>query len=96
MKKVHKGIQVLHPTQEKRAIPLQIEQLAQADRWLEEAIVAACLKNDRRTELRHLRNRALLLLGFWRGFRGDELTRLRAEHVELVSGQEDELLMSKP
>ncbi|MFC7519030.1 site-specific integrase [Herbaspirillum sp. GCM10030257] len=41
----------------------------------------------RGAELRHLRNRALLLLGFWRGFRGDELTRLRAEHVEVVPGQ---------
>ncbi len=28
-----------------------------------------------------------MLLGFWRGFRGDELTRLRVEHVEAVSGQ---------
>lgn len=38
-------------------------------------------------ERRHLRNRALLLLGFWRGIRGDELTRLRLEHVEVEPGQ---------
>ncbi|MFC7518597.1 site-specific integrase [Herbaspirillum sp. GCM10030257] len=87
MKKVFKGVQVLHPAQEKRAKPVQIEQLAQVDRWFEEAIVVAGTKNDRRAALRYLRNRALLLLGFWRGFRGDELTRLRAEHVEVIPGQ---------
>jgi integrase len=37
--------------------------------------------------LRHLRDRALLMMGFWRGFRGDELTRLEAQHIEVVSGQ---------
>ena len=36
---------------------------------------------------RHLRNKALPLLGFWRGFRGDELTRLRIEHVDVVPGE---------
>ncbi|MEC4722763.1 tyrosine-type recombinase/integrase [Noviherbaspirillum sp. CPCC 100848] len=87
VKKVLKGVQVLHPAQEKRAKPLQLEQLAQVDHWLATAIAEAKAKNDRRAELRHLRNRALLLLGFWRGFRGDELTRLRAEHVEIVPGQ---------
>jgi integrase len=87
VKKVFKGIQVLHPAQEKRAKPLQIEQLAQVDHWLETAIGEAKAKNDRRAERRHLRNRALLLIGFWRGFRGDELTRLLAEHVEVVPGQ---------
>lgn len=87
VKKVFKGIQVLHPAQEKRAKPLQLEQLAQVDRWLEEAISAARTVSDQAAERRHLRNRALLLLGFWRGFRGDELTRLRAEHVEVVPGQ---------
>lgn len=37
--------------------------------------------------LRHLRDRALILLGFWRGFRGDELLRLRIEHLETVPGE---------
>ncbi|WP_194726236.1 tyrosine-type recombinase/integrase [Noviherbaspirillum malthae] len=50
VKKVLRGVQVLHPSQEKRAKPLQLD-------------------------------------GFWRGFRGDELTRLQAEHVEIVPGQ---------
>jgi len=87
VKKVFKGIQVLHPAREKRARPLQIEQLAQVDRWIESAMAAARADSNRGAELRHLRNRSLLLLGFWRGFRGDELTRLRAEHVEVMPGQ---------
>ncbi|WP_235548334.1 site-specific integrase [Noviherbaspirillum sp. Root189] len=87
VRKVFKGIQVLHPAQEKRAKPLQLEQLAAVDQWLEAAIVTAKTNNDRGGQLRYVRNRALLLLGFWRGFRGDELTRLRAEHVEVVPGQ---------
>src|SRR5690606_6155575 len=32
-------------------------------------------------QLRHLRNRTLVLLGFWRGFRSDELGRLCVEHI---------------
>lgn len=87
VKKVFKGIQVLHPAREKRAKPLQIEQLSQVDRWIASSIAAARADNNRGAELRHLRNRSLLLLGFWRGFRGDELTRLRAEHVEVMPGQ---------
>jgi integrase len=87
VRKVFKGIQVLHPAQQKRAKPLQLEQLAAVDRWLEAAIVTAKRNKDRGAQLRYVRNRALLLLGFWRGFRGDELTRLRAEHVEVVPGQ---------
>jgi integrase len=87
VKKVFKGIQVLHPAREKRAKPLQIEQLSQVDRWIASSIAAARAGNNRGAELRHLRNRSLLLLGFWRGFRGDELTRLRAEHVEVMPGQ---------
>ncbi|WP_194725032.1 hypothetical protein [Noviherbaspirillum malthae] len=55
--------------------------------WLENAIAAPKKKNDRGTEVRYLQTRALLLLGFWRGFRSDELIRLRAEHGEIVPGK---------
>ncbi|MBC3871701.1 site-specific integrase, partial [Undibacterium oligocarboniphilum] len=41
---------------------------------------------NRAAELRHTRDRALLLLGFWRGFRGDELTRLQVEYIEVSPG----------
>lgn len=87
VRKVLKGIQTLHPAQEKRARPFQLEQLEQVARWLEHEIEAARDASDRTSELRHTRNLALLLLGFWRGFRGDELTRLQVEHVQVVPGE---------
>jgi hypothetical protein len=34
--------------------------------------------------VRYLRDRSLILLGFWRGFRGDELVRLSVEHLEFI------------
>lgn len=82
-----RGIQTLHPRIEKRATPLQLRELGQVADWLELAAINAKARGDRPSELRHLRDRAMILLGFWRGFRSDELITLRAEHVEFV-GQE--------
>lgn len=87
VRKVFRGIRALHPAQEKRAKPLQLDQLEQVVQWLDAAIQTARSKRDRGAELRHARNRALLLLGFWRGFRSDELTRLQVEHVNVVPGE---------
>lgn len=82
-----RGIQALHPAQEKRAPPLQLDQVDHVIAWLDGAITTAQKERQRGSELRHRRNKALLLLGFWRGFRGDELTRLRIEHVQAVPGE---------
>ncbi|MBC3885118.1 site-specific integrase [Undibacterium griseum] len=87
VRKVFRGIQALHPAQEKRAKPLQMEQLTRVVDWLDQAIETSHLTGKRADELRHVRNKAILLLGFWRGFRGDELTRMRIEHVDVVSGE---------
>lgn len=87
VRKVFRGIQAEHPAQEKRARPLQLEQLGQVDRWLGQAIAVTQAAADRGAELRHTRNRALLLLGFWRGFRGDEITRLQVESVQVIPGE---------
>ncbi len=87
VKKVIRGIQREHSVQEKQAKPFQLDQLGAVDHWLEQAIATANAFGDRAGELRHTRNRALLLLGFWRGFRGDELTRLRVEYIEITPGQ---------
>lgn len=85
VRKVFRGIQALHPAREKQARPLQLEQLEQVAQWLDQAIAAAA--GDRPSHLRHTRDKALLLLGFWRGFRGDELTRLRVENVDIAPGE---------
>lgn len=87
VRKVFRGIQALHPTREKQARPLQLEQLDRINLWLETEIESAGSKNDRPRELRFVRDRALLLIGFWRGFRGDELTRLQVEHVTVLPGE---------
>lgn len=87
VRKTFRGIQALHPAQEKRAKPLQLNLLECVAQWLDAAVDAARAQRNRGDELRHLRNKALLLLGFWRGFRGDELTRLRVEHVAVTPGE---------
>jgi integrase len=87
VRKVLRGIQALHPAQEKQAKPLQLDQLDQVANWLDAEIEKARASGNRAMELRHTRDKALLLLGFWRGFRGDELTRLLVEHVEAAAGE---------
>lgn len=87
VRKVLRGVQELHPAEQKRATPLQIEQLAQVDSGLADAIASARAAGDRPAALRHLRDRALFLLGFWRGFRSDELSRLHVEHIRVVPGE---------
>jgi len=87
VRKVLKGIQTLYPSVEKQAEPLQLTRLAQVDDWLDAAIGAAQDRGDRAGELRHRRDRSLILLGFWRGFRGDELIRMQVEHLRVVPGE---------
>jgi integrase len=86
VRKVFRGIRALHPAKEKRARPLQLDQLEQLALWLDQAIAAARADGDKPGQLRHTRDKSLLLLGFWRGFRGDELTRLHVEHIDAVLG----------
>lgn len=85
VKTVLKGIRRLHPAVEKQAKPLQLEQLEAVDDWLHCQMGKP--ENDAVTQLRCARDRALLLLGFWRGFRSDELCRLRIEHVSVTPGE---------
>jgi integrase len=83
VRKVLKGIQALHPAAEKRAAPLHFTQLIH----VADAIVTSGIEGNRARRLRALRDRAFLLLGFWRGFRGDELINLQVEHVTIVPGR---------
>lgn len=87
VRKVLKGIRELHPAQEKRARPLQLEELAALTDWLERSCEKAAREGDRKSILACTRNKALLLLGFWRGFRSDELCRLQAEFVTVSPGE---------
>lgn len=87
VRQVLRGIQALHSNVERQAAPLQITELARVSDWLDQVIEAAIASGDRPIALRHFRDRALVLLGFWRGFRGDELIRLEVEDLQLVPGQ---------
>ncbi len=82
-----KGIRTLHPVQEKQAKPLELEILRGVADWLTEATTAAISRGDSTSTLRHSRDRALILLGFWRGFRSDELTNLCIEFIEIKPGE---------
>lgn len=84
VRKVLKGIRELHPAQEKQARPLQIEQLHLLIAWIDTRLSEPMAAPVR---LRLLRDRALVLLGFWRGFRSDELCRIDVEHLTLAPGQ---------
>ncbi|MDI2590301.1 site-specific integrase [Pseudomonas sp. 681] len=86
VRKVFKGIRALHPAQEKQAEPLQLQHLEQVVAWLELEIQSARAEQDRPRLLRATRDRALILLGFWRGFRSDELCRVQIEHVQARAG----------
>ncbi|MFC6338808.1 tyrosine-type recombinase/integrase [Pseudomonas sp. CCM 7891] len=86
VRKVLKGVRALHPVQEKQAQPLQLQHLEQVISYLEKEGVAAGNAGDQPGRLRAKRDTALILLGFWRGFRSDELCRVSIEHVQAVPG----------
>ena len=73
-----KGIQALHPQPVKQAEALALKELetciAQLAKELADPLPAV--------RLRAARDQALILLGFWRAFRSDELSRLRIEHIQ--------------
>lgn len=82
-----KGIRAEHPTEAKQAAPLLLRHLEQAVVWLEREAARAADRGDYKTLMRHRRSIALVLIGFWRGFRGDELSRLEVQHVHAVPGE---------
>ncbi len=85
--KVIRGIRAKHAVPQKRARPLQLEVLEDVSDWLLKA-QASARKHGRKTEqLRRSRDRALLLLGFWRAFRSDELSSMRVEEVQAQRGK---------
>lgn len=82
---VLKGIRSAHSIPEKQAKPIELAQLQQVSDWLESAPPEAD-QNVRVHRLRLTRDRAMVLIGFWRGFRADELVHLKIENIELEPG----------
>jgi integrase len=87
VRQVLKGIRSIHSVPEKRARPLQLDLLQQVSDWITRGSTVAHSQNDQPRLLRLARDQALLLLGFWRGFRADELVNLRIEHVDVSAGE---------
>lgn len=77
-----KGIRALHPAQEKQAAPLLLQHLEKTIRSLDQQARQAAAAQDLASLMRARRDAALLLIGFWRGFRGDELSRLQVEDIQ--------------
>ena len=86
VRKVFKGIRALHPARENQAEPLQLQHLEQVIARLALETEQALAAHDQPRLLRARRDTALILLGFWRGFRSDELCRLEVEQVQAVAG----------
>lgn len=86
VKQALRGIRVVHARVERQATPLQLNDLGRIADWQSQAIAHARANDDCRGELRALRDRAMILLGFWRGFRSDELIHLRVEHITFEPG----------
>ncbi len=86
VRQVLKGVRTLHPVQVKQAAPLQLLHLEQAILWLEQEAARTYQAGELAGYLRCRRDVALLLIGFWRGFRSDELCRLQVEHIQAEVG----------
>lgn len=86
VRKVLKGIRALHPAQEKQAEPLQLLDLERVVARLNAGALEAQARGDQPGVLRCRRDAALILLGFWRGFRSDELCRLQVQDVKAIAG----------
>lgn len=82
--RVLKGIRAAHNAPEKQARPIEFELMAQVSDWLKSELDRGDPSDPQYA--RNARDQAMLLIGFWRGFRSDELTRLRFEHVSVKNG----------
>jgi len=85
VRKVLKGVQAVHAREDKRAEPLQIAELKQVSRWLTTTIAEPDTTPAK--ALAYQRDHALVLLGFWRGFRTDELMRLEVQNIRLAASK---------
>ncbi|UQB79365.1 site-specific integrase [Pseudomonas shirazica] len=84
-----KGIQALHPQPVKQAEALALKELETCIAHLAEELADPLPA----VRLRAARDQSLILLGFWRAFRSDELSRLRIEHIQLSQAQGLELFL---
>ncbi len=95
VKSVLKGIGELHPKPQKQAKPLQLNQLERIVQWQDSQISQGALDNNHKQVIRHSRDKALLLMGFWRAFRSDDLCRLSIESISITPGIGMEIFLAR-
>ena len=95
VRNVLKGIGELHQRHQNQVKPLQFEDLESLVDWLDGQLTTAITVSDRKTVLRHSRDKALLLIGFWRAFRSDELCRLTVERISVSPGKGMEIFVPR-
>ena len=86
VKKIMKGIRREHNAPAKRANPLSLEHLEMIVSYLNSVIQTSgnngiISADQEKVWLLAHRDKAMILLGFWRGFRADTLTDLRLEFI---------------
>ncbi|UZS66456.1 site-specific integrase [Pseudomonas syringae] len=87
---VLRGIQAEHPRPLRQAEALQLQALGECLAGLSQQATSAAYGE----RLRALRDQALILLGFWRAFRSDDLCRLRVEHIQVRTGLALDIFLS--
>lgn len=87
---VLRGIQAEHPRPVQRAEALPLQALEECLSGLSEQATSIAAGEG----LRALRDQALILLGFWRAFRSDDLCRLRIEHIQVHTGRSLDIFLS--
>ena len=95
VKDVLKGIGELHPKGQNQVKALPFEHIETLVDWLEEQLNQAMKNNHRQAILKYSRNKALLLIGFWRAFRSDELCRLEVQNIKVSPGLGMEVFLSR-
>jgi len=86
VKAVLRGISKTHNKPQSQALPVAFDHLQQMVRQQELLMLEARAKGDIGAYKRGSRDVALLLIGFWRGFRSDELSRLEVQHITVYKG----------
>jgi integrase len=89
VRQVLRNIRAQHPRPVKQATPLPVEELQRCVAGLQGRIAAS----NPVARLRAIRDQALILMGFWRAFRADDLCRLRIEHIQLHRGAKLEIFL---
>lgn len=88
------GIRRTHTEARTQAKPLTLGAIAAIVKSLNERHSLAIQSDDFRTALRCTRDKAILLVGFWRAFRSDELSNMNAENVQFKLGVEMKITLA--